>query len=177
MELIFQALNDRTRASLSLDRTKMIFGSRKRPCRRKRLFAFLCGQELRLGSHPCVALSSSRQLDCKAFEGDLIHSGRKAINPRGFGYGVPRGKRATSVILRCPRMNENELFQAALGLLPPWKVDRCTFDEAAGRLDIHLDFPRGSVFACPVCGTPRVAVPWARPDSGFTLLFEALVVM
>ena len=112
-------------------------------------------------------------------------------------------------------MNENELFQAALGLLPPWLVSNCTFEESAGRLDIHLDFPRGSVFACPVCGVPckaydttestwrhlnffqhqtflhartprvecsacgihRVAVPWARPDSGFTLLFEALVMM
>ena len=112
-------------------------------------------------------------------------------------------------------MNENELFQAALGLMPPWQVDRCTFDGATGRLDIHLDFPRGSVFACPVCGvsckahdtdertwrhlnffqhqaflharTPRVAcsqcgvhlvaVPWSRPGSGFTLLFEALVMM
>ena len=112
-------------------------------------------------------------------------------------------------------MNENELFQAALGLLPPWVVSRCTFDEAAGRLDIHLDFPRGSVFPCPICGvaskaydtdeltwrhlnffqhqaflparTPRVecshrgihrvAVPWARAGSGFTLLFEALVMM
>src|SRR5450432_592352 len=113
-------------------------------------------------------------------------------------------------------VNENELFQAALGLLPPWRVDRCTFDGEAGRLDIHLDFPRGSVFACPVCqeagckaydtddlewrhlnffqhqtflhartprvecsrcGVHRVAVPWARPGSGFTLLFEALVMM
>ena len=112
-------------------------------------------------------------------------------------------------------MNENELFQAALGLLPPWLVSRCTFDESAGRLDIHLDFPRGGVFSCPVCSAPckaydtdtltwmhlnffqhqaflhartprvecarcgihRVAVPWARPDSGFTLLFEAMVVM
>ena len=112
-------------------------------------------------------------------------------------------------------MNEKELFQAALGLLPPWLVSRCTFDESAGRLDIHLDFPRGSVFPCPVCAVPckaydtdevtwrhlnffqhqaflhartprvacarcgvhRVAVPWARPDSGFTLLFEALVLL
>jgi transposase len=113
-------------------------------------------------------------------------------------------------------MNENELFQAALGLLPPWLVERCTFDETVGRLDIYLDFPRGSVFSCPVCqagnckacdtdsliwrhlnffqhqaflhartprvncshcGIHRVAVPWARPDSGFTLLFEALVMM
>lgn len=35
MEQIFQALIDRTRAPLSLDRIKTIFGSRKRPCRRK----------------------------------------------------------------------------------------------------------------------------------------------
>ena len=111
-------------------------------------------------------------------------------------------------------MNENQLFQAALALLPPWLVSRCSFDESAGRLDIHLDFPRGGAFPCPVCGvlckaydtdeltwrhlnffqhqaflharTPRVkcahcgihrvAVPWARPDSGFTLLFEAFVM-
>jgi hypothetical protein len=51
-----------------------------------------------------------------------------------------------------PPVNENELFQAALGLLPPWLVSRCTFSEAAERLDIHLDFPRGAVFPCPVCG-------------------------
>jgi transposase len=48
-------------------------------------------------------------------------------------------------------VNENELFQAALGLLPPWLVSR-TFSESAERLDIHLDFPRGAVFPCPVCG-------------------------
>ena len=99
--------------------------------------------------------------------------------------------------------------------MPPWQVDRCKFDQSLRRLDIHLDFPRGSVFACPICGisykaydttevtwrhlnffqheaflharTPRVecsecgvhrvTVPWARPGSGFTLLFEALVMM
>ncbi len=112
-------------------------------------------------------------------------------------------------------MNENELFQAALGLMPPWLVDRCIFEQSAGRLDIHLDFPRGSFFPCPACGIPcksydteemtwrhlnffqhqtflhartprvqcsgcgihRVAVPWARAGSGFTLLFEALVMV
>ena len=113
-------------------------------------------------------------------------------------------------------MNESELFQTALGLLPPWRVERCSFDETAGRLDLYLDFPRGSVFSCPVCqasnckaydtdnltwrhlnffqhqavlqartprvecsqcGIHRVAVPWARPGSGFTLLFEAMVMM
>ena len=111
-------------------------------------------------------------------------------------------------------MNETELFQAALGLAPPWVVNRCEFSVESGRLDIYLDFPRGSPFACPECaaaskaydtdeltwrhlnffqhethlhartprvdcarcGVHRVAVPWARPDSGFTLLFEAFVM-
>ena len=88
------------------------------------------------------------------------------------------------------------------------------FDAQAGRLDIRIDFPRGSRFACPSCGAscpaydtsemtwrhlnffqheahlqarvPRVqcprcgvkraSVPWARDGSGFTLLFEALIV-
>ena len=111
-------------------------------------------------------------------------------------------------------MNENELFQAALGLLPPWLVARCTFTVESGRLDLYLDFPRGSSFACPLCAAPakaydtesltwrhlnffqhqaflhartprvecsrcgvhRIAVPWARANSGFTLLFEAFVL-
>jgi len=30
--------------------------------------------------------------------------------------------------------------------------------------------------SCKGCGIKRVLVPWARPDSGFTLLFEALVM-
>ena len=29
---------------------------------------------------------------------------------------------------------------------------------------------------CDTCGIKTVGVPWARPDSGFTLLFEALVM-
>src|ERR1035438_4871684 len=145
---------------------------------------------------------------------------RSLPNWASDGYRMRAKIRCACVIMGGPPgrrtpMNENELFQAALGLLPPWLVSRCTFEESAGRLDIHLDFPRGSVFPCPVCGVPckaydtddltwrhlnffqhqaflharpsrvecsrcgihRVAVPWARADSSFTLLFEALVVM
>jgi len=54
-------------------------------------------------------------------------------------------------------MSENELFQAALGLLPPWLVDHCTFTVESGRLDLYLDFPRGSSFACPLCAEPAKA--------------------
>jgi transposase len=112
-------------------------------------------------------------------------------------------------------MRDTDLFRMALGIEPPWVVTKSDFDAAAKRLDIHLDFARGSRFACPQCGiagclaydseektwrqlnffqheaylharVPRVtctscgikqvSVPWARPDSGFTLLFEALVM-
>jgi transposase len=112
-------------------------------------------------------------------------------------------------------MRDTTLMQLALALTPPWAVSRSDFDPAAHRLDIEIDFPSGSRFACPSCGAadcaaydterktwrhlnffqhqaylnarvPRVrcetcgiktvSVPWARPDSGFTLLFEALVM-
>lgn len=113
-------------------------------------------------------------------------------------------------------MKDIDLIQLALGLAPPWKVVRCQFDPLQKRLDIHLDFPRGSRFPCSACGqadrpihdtepktwrhlnffqhqtyllarVPRtdcdqcgvkqVEVPWARPGSGFTLLFEAYIMI
>jgi len=111
-------------------------------------------------------------------------------------------------------MEQTQLFAAALGLTAPWYVKNIQFSVAEKRLDLYLDFPRGSAFACPVCGTPstaydtrdetwrhldffqhaayltarvprvdcagcgviKISVPWARPDSGFTLLFEALLM-
>jgi transposase len=112
-------------------------------------------------------------------------------------------------------MRDTTLLQLALALTPPWTVSRSNFDPEGHRLDIEIDFPAGSRFACPNCGAadcpaydterktwrhlnffqhqaylnarvPRVrcgtcgiktvGVPWARPDSGFTLLFEALVM-
>jgi transposase len=114
-----------------------------------------------------------------------------------------------------PLMRDVDLFQLALGLVPPWMVKACQFDAAKKRLDIEIDFATGGRFACPDCKksdcpthdtvmkewrhldffqhhaflharTPRikcdscgvrlVAVPWARPGSGFTLLFEALTM-
>lgn len=113
-------------------------------------------------------------------------------------------------------MRETELLQMALGLAPPWEVAAAEFDPEKKRLDIRLDFPKGSTFTCPVCGqvgqkaydtikktwrhlnffqhetylTARVAridcdqcgthlvdVPWARSGSGFTLLFEAMIMV
>jgi len=48
----------------------------------------------------------------------------------------------------------------------------------------HLDFFQHQAFlharvariTCPDCGVKQIAVPWARSGSGFTLLFEALVM-
>ena len=49
-------------------------------------------------------------------------------------------------------MRDTDLFRIALGIEPPWVVTKSDFDAAAKRLDIHLDFAKGSRFACPECG-------------------------
>jgi transposase len=111
-------------------------------------------------------------------------------------------------------MDAHELFTQALGIASPWKVVDLNFDKEQKRLDIRVDFARGSEFPCPECATrckvhdtspqswrhlnffehltfiearqPRIrcdkhgvktaTVPWSRAGSGFTLLFEAMVV-
>jgi transposase len=108
-----------------------------------------------------------------------------------------------------------ELFGKALGLERPWQVMRIDFDQVDQQLNLFLDFPRGSTFPCPTCGTPspvhdtsekrwrhlnffqhecyltarvprvlctthgvhQVSLPWTRSGSGFSLLFEALVMI
>jgi transposase len=49
-------------------------------------------------------------------------------------------------------MQDRDLFQLALGLAPPWLVERCEFDPEEKRLDIFIDFTRGGEFGCPECG-------------------------
>jgi transposase len=49
-------------------------------------------------------------------------------------------------------MRDIDLFQKALGLTPPWQVSDAQFDPNTKRLDIRIDFPRGSTFTCPKCG-------------------------
>jgi transposase len=44
------------------------------------------------------------------------------------------------------------LFTKALKLEPPWEITGVDFSETAGEINIKIDFPRGSVFRCPVCG-------------------------
>jgi len=45
-----------------------------------------------------------------------------------------------------------ELFRVALGLAEPWVVSKIEFSEDQRQLDLWLDFPSGSRFACPECG-------------------------
>jgi transposase len=109
----------------------------------------------------------------------------------------------------------DRLFEAALGIAPPWFVAGVRFDEASKELTVCIDFKAGSRFAVqgaagehPVhdtvtktyrhlnffqhecvlqVRTPRVKLPdgrvalikppFAGKLSGFTLLFEALVLM
>src|SRR5450755_4336250 len=86
------------------------------------------------------------------------------------------------------------LFQAALGLSDPWKgtTFSCPECDRSGlkahdteeKTWRHLDFFQHQAYLtarvprveCPEHKVRLVAVPWARPRSGFTLLFEALVM-
>ena len=115
-------------------------------------------------------------------------------------------------------MDTTKLFDAALGLKSPWRVEAVRFEpgkvKGCGKLEIRIDFERGGELPCPECkqackahdtdeqswrhlnffehethlvarmprvrceahGVLKVEAPWARPGSGFTLLFEAYVM-
>jgi len=49
-----------------------------------------------------------------------------------------------------------QLFRAALGLDKPWVISRVEFSDDQSQLDLWLDFPAGSKFACPQCGRSGV---------------------
>ncbi|QRF74545.1 Transposase [Thermoplasmatales archaeon] len=51
-------------------------------------------------------------------------------------------------------MNSEELFRRLLGLEEPWIIKEIKFDHQEKRVDIFIDFPKGSRFPCPVCGIP-----------------------
>ena len=62
-------------------------------------------------------------------------------------------------------MRDTELFQLALGLSSPWTVTRSAFDVETSRLDLYVDFPRGSRFACPDCGREGCPVYDTKDDT------------
>jgi transposase len=54
--------------------------------------------------------------------------------------------------VKAMRDQMQELFRVALGLAQPWVVSKIEFSEEQHQLDLYLDFPAGSPFACPECG-------------------------
>ena len=44
-------------------------------------------------------------------------------------------------------MNSTTLFEAALSVKAPWYIKNIKFDAGAQRLDIYIDFKRGSTFS------------------------------
>lgn len=48
-------------------------------------------------------------------------------------------------------MDDKGLIQVALGVQSPWFVEDINLDTSKKRMDIYLDFIKGSRFPCPVC--------------------------
>ncbi len=46
-------------------------------------------------------------------------------------------------------LSPNKLFSEALTLEAPWTITDVKFSKEGGKLEIFLDFPRGSTFSCP----------------------------
>jgi transposase len=67
---------------------------------------------------------------------------------------------------------------------PESDEEACPVHDTADKTWRHLDFFQHQAYLharvprinCPAHGVRQVAVPWARPESGFTLLFEALLI-
>jgi len=76
------------------------------------------------------------------------------------------------------------LFTVALGLPAPWEVVDVACDPKSGRIDFHRAFAPGtrSRQGAPCAlrdlrqDYPQVIALWARPNSGFSLRMEALLV-
>lgn len=66
--------------------------------------------------------------------------------------------------------------RCSLGSCPAYDTKQTTWrhlDFFQYRTFLHVRHPR---VECPSCGIHRVEVPWSRPESGFTFLFEAVVM-
>jgi transposase len=62
-------------------------------------------------------------------------------------------------------MPDLDLFQRALALEEPWEVVDSNFDAERRRLDLRIDFPKGSRFPCPVCGVADCKVKDTEPHT------------
>ncbi len=50
------------------------------------------------------------------------------------------------------------LFTRSLGPIEPWTIQDVSLNVQEQRLDITLDYPSGTKFACPACGAPDCGV-------------------
>ena len=64
-----------------------------------------------------------------------------------------------------------ELFRAALHLTAPWKISSIKFEEGGRKLDIWVDFPKGSRFSCPECNHLIVKTMTLQTDHGVIWTF------
>jgi transposase len=48
-------------------------------------------------------------------------------------------------------MRDTELYRQVLGLESPWEVDRVELSTEGGRVDVWVNHPRGTRWACPEC--------------------------
>lgn len=55
-------------------------------------------------------------------------------------------------------MDTNPLFTAALGLVPPWCVNKCDFHSEQRLLELSVDFTPGAKFSCPECSAKDCTV-------------------
>ncbi|HNV44116.1 MAG: hypothetical protein KBG82_06300 [Spirochaetes bacterium] len=44
------------------------------------------------------------------------------------------------------------LFERALRIDQPWSISKIEFKESEGIIKVFIDFPRGSIFCCPLRG-------------------------
>src|SRR5215510_8095210 len=109
-----------------------------------------------LWSHPfvwsCGAILSPRP---HAVYADVSSGGQeraRIARPQGLVLdGHEDGGTMAANVARRP-MRDIDLFQLALGLVPPWMVADAKFDADKKRLDIEIDFKTGGRFFCPKCG-------------------------
>ena len=64
-----------------------------------------------------------------------------------------------------------ELFQKALSIGDPWYVKDIKFDPELKRLDIWIDFKKGSKFPCSKCGDAECPVHDTIEKNGVILTF------
>jgi len=50
-------------------------------------------------------------------------------------------------------MRDTELYRHLLGLVAPWEVSRVELSVDGGRVDVWVEHPKRTRFACPECGT------------------------